>query len=283
MLLSKAQIEGRGIIEGSADENFRPAGYDLTAGQIIDVNGREFKGDEYEIAPQGIVWVISREIVRLGPTTLGYATIKTGLCNQGALALNIGIVDPGWRGPLSTSFVNFGKVPIRIRKGQAFLRLTFHSFSGNVEAPILTVEKAQYVQNVKFSALQNFGNSFLNISDYLARHQRHAFYKNLGWYGVIFTATLGLFSIILFLVGEIYDLRDSDFAQNNSMIERVATEYIEREEGGYAGRVQRQERYIRRLELRIDQLAAQIEAANEPQGAISENAAGEGMSEGDDN
>jgi hypothetical protein len=52
--------------------------------------------------------------------------VKTSLCNEGILALNIGIVDPGFSGPLQCTLVNFGKRRYRLKAGTIFGRITFH-------------------------------------------------------------------------------------------------------------------------------------------------------------
>jgi dUTPase len=37
----------------------------------------------------------------------------------------VGVVDPGWNGPLATAVVNFSNTPFEIKKGDAFLRVLF--------------------------------------------------------------------------------------------------------------------------------------------------------------
>jgi hypothetical protein len=53
--------------------------------------------------------------------------VKTSLCNEGILPLNIGIVDPRYHAKLSSFLVNFGKDDRLIRKGEVFIRLTFQN------------------------------------------------------------------------------------------------------------------------------------------------------------
>ena len=61
--------------------------------------------------PQGIVQVVSSERVKVPSTITGLATVKTSLCNEGLLALNIGIIDPGYEGAISSFLLNFSSVP----------------------------------------------------------------------------------------------------------------------------------------------------------------------------
>lgn len=228
MLLSKTEIISRAAVLQPAAERYRAAGYDLSAGEIIDSDGTLIEKDEYELQPQGIVWIVSKETIKLDERTLAYATIKTGLCNKGVLALNIGIVDPLWEGPLSTAFVNFGKRSVKLKKGDPFLRLSFHSVEA--EQGFLPVKKSReaYISDVQGAADKQFGDTFLNISDMLSRHQREAFFQNLGWYSIVLglaaiviSAILGL---VLFLFSEIFDFRDAEVAtipDNSRVVEHL--------------------------------------------------------------
>jgi hypothetical protein len=71
---------------------------------------------------------------------VGYAMPKTGLCHEGILALNTGLIDPGYEGRISTVAVNFDKEPVAIRPGDSFLRVVFHKLDGPAAAS--AVERA---------------------------------------------------------------------------------------------------------------------------------------------
>ena len=200
MLLNKDEIIEQHIVDSSVEGNFRAAGYDISIETMVDVDGNEVSESFVDLRPQAIVWVISRESIQLDNKTLAYATIKTGLCNDGVLALNIGIVDPGWKGPLSTAFVNFGKQTVRLRKGQQFLRLTFHNINEQSDVSENIVDRDEYIADVKKKADEQFGSSFLNISTILARQQRKAFFTNLPIYGLAFAMFTLLVSTILTFV-----------------------------------------------------------------------------------
>ena len=75
-----------------------------------------------------MVEVISIETIKVPQNVAGYASVKTGLSRQGLLALNTGILDPGYEGPLSATVVNFGKSDSLLNHGDTFLRLTFHEY-----------------------------------------------------------------------------------------------------------------------------------------------------------
>jgi dUTPase len=125
MVLGEQSIRSRNIIRGSRPGNFRGGSYDLVVRDVIAPNGEVMS--EFMLPPQGVVKVISAEIVDIPPDVIGYVLVKTSLCNEGVLALNIGIVDPGFCGPLQSTLLNFGKSNVRIEAGDVFSRISFHS------------------------------------------------------------------------------------------------------------------------------------------------------------
>lgn len=129
-MLTGSQIKAANLINESVSTSFRGASYDLTIGELINVNGEPV--DEYVVPRQGIVKIVSKEIVTMPQNLVGYVLVKTSLCNKGILALNIGIVDPGFEGPLTSTLINFGKVSHRLRKGDTFSRLSIHKLSEEV-------------------------------------------------------------------------------------------------------------------------------------------------------
>ncbi len=197
MLLNDQEIQALKLVSGGLPANFQPAGYDVSIAEIIDADGRKISQQSYKLRPQGIAWVVSTESVELPDNVLAYATIRTSLCNEGVLALNIGIVDPGWKGPISTAFINFGKNDFVLEKSEKFLRLSFHRTRTppSMKNPVIN-DPSKYLKDVRQRARVNFGDTFLNLGDRLAKEQRQAAIKNLPLYG--FAAAI--FSIALTIV-----------------------------------------------------------------------------------
>jgi|ERR1700693_6211924 len=131
MMLNRDQIVEKGLISGGYEAGcLRAAGYDLRIAALIGktADGKsERKEDEYYLNPQGVAAVVSKEVVKLPADVCAHASVKTSLCRQGVLAINIGIIDPGWEGPISSVLLNFGKEKYRLKNGEPFLRLTFHT------------------------------------------------------------------------------------------------------------------------------------------------------------
>jgi deoxycytidine triphosphate deaminase/uncharacterized small protein (DUF1192 family) len=161
MLLSDDAIRANGLIKHDIEEHYRAASYDVCVGTILTIDGREVQ--ELKLEPQGIVEVISREEVRIPHNIVGYAMVKTTLCNEGILPLNIGIIDPGYEGPISATLLNFGKKDYLITGLEVFLRLTFHeSYVSRKTRGPSAVSRAAYVQERKRKVV-NFAATFLNL------------------------------------------------------------------------------------------------------------------------
>jgi deoxycytidine triphosphate deaminase len=130
MMLNRDEIRDRGLIAEEFDANcLHDAGYDLRIEMLIsrqDEGKANYYRDAVDVLPQGIVAVTSKERIRLPLDVCAYASVKTSLCRDGILAINIGIIDPGWDGPISSLLLNFGKRMQQLRTNQVFLRLTFH-------------------------------------------------------------------------------------------------------------------------------------------------------------
>jgi dUTPase len=166
-LLNGQQIKDIGLIGDATETSFRAAGYDVRVGKLISKDGELV--DSYIIPAGGVVEVVSEEHVTIPGDISGYAFVKTSLCNEGVLALNIGIIDPGYAGKLSSALVNFGQGPRLISAGDVFLRLTFHKIDNTGKAPGSWGD-IEYIKDKKQKVLTNFSSgSFLNIDELVDR------------------------------------------------------------------------------------------------------------------
>lgn len=165
MLLNGATIKTLGLIDNHAEGMFKAASYNLRIGKILSFDGQETTS--YALPSLGMVEVISKEKVHLNKGIAGYATVKTSLCNDGILAINIGIIDPEYEGLISSTLINFGKKSYDLKEGDEFLRLTFHKYDAQETLPPLSARKpdSEYTTEKKLKALQHFSPTFLNIEE----------------------------------------------------------------------------------------------------------------------
>lgn len=162
MMLTDKEIRDARVVHFDHDAHYGATSYDLSIQTIIDSEGKTFR-EGYTVKPQEIVWVISRERIELPFDMTAHAVIKTGLCNKGLLALNIGIVDPGWNGPLATAIINFSSAEYYIKPKESFLRLTFYRHAMPDKRKSSYNDEVEYLESKKKVAIETFGSTFLDI------------------------------------------------------------------------------------------------------------------------
>lgn len=158
--LNAEAVKNRGIVQNGKDEQYRAIGYDLSVGHIVRPDGE--LATRYTLPAQGIVEVISRERLHMPPDVYANVLIKTGLSNEGLLALGIGVVDPGYHGRISSFIVNFSKDPQPLELGQSFLRSVFYEVEESKDYRKIIVEDKDYIAASRKRVISNFGESFLN-------------------------------------------------------------------------------------------------------------------------
>lgn len=161
MILSYQEIIDREIVTGERASGQRKlTTYDATVGHIF-CEGEELDVESYVLKPRGIVWVSSNEKFSIPDDITAIATLRTTWTHNGILALNVGIVDPGWQGPLATAVVNFSKNSFTITKGSPFFRLIFMEH-GPTNAPIVSKNHTVYTGEITARTNQ-FSNTFLSF------------------------------------------------------------------------------------------------------------------------
>ncbi|MEA2884836.1 MAG: hypothetical protein QOH32_4092 [Bradyrhizobium sp.] len=138
----------------------QPSSFDLTIGSIFDHTGKKVDG-LFTIKPGHIVQVVSAEVFDLPDRVTGHVTYKTTLTKKGIWALTVGIVDPGWDGPVATTLLNFSRIDHAIAEGDAFLRVSLFEHE-----PVPSVRKApgqeEYLKDIQKTAASSFPITFLD-------------------------------------------------------------------------------------------------------------------------
>ncbi|TIW75335.1 MAG: hypothetical protein E5V58_02015 [Mesorhizobium sp.] len=177
-MLTGQAIRERGIIERASDSCYRYASYDLRIGELIQPDGNVVL--DYVLPPRGIVEVISRERVAVPDDLVGTAMVKTSLCNDGILALGIGVIDPGWDGQISSYLINFGKNPRHLGAGDVFLRATFQRLDGPLPIVQRVSKTDVEIRDLRRKAtVGGIGTSFLNLAEELDKLSRE--HENKRW------------------------------------------------------------------------------------------------------
>ncbi|MFX1735398.1 hypothetical protein PXJ20_02110 [Paraburkholderia sp. A1RI_3L] len=162
MLLDKNAITQNNIVSNPSVASQRETTYDATVGEIL-FKGQVLPGQSHILEPRGVVWVISAEQFTLPLTVTGLATLKTTWTHEGVLALNVGVIDPGWTGPVATALVNFSKRPFIVRKGDPFFRILFHEHAQAATSAHSPASRDTYVKGICEKSLK-FSDTFLDMT-----------------------------------------------------------------------------------------------------------------------
>lgn len=146
----------------SGNPQVQGSSFDLTIGCIFDDHGKRVDGP-FTLNPGHMVQVVSAEEIQLSDRLTGHVTYKTTMTRHGIWALTVGIVDPGWEGPIATTLLNFSKIPQAVAEGDAFLRVSF--FEHEPAAKLRTAPSLEnYMKDIQKIAASKFPITFLDTN-----------------------------------------------------------------------------------------------------------------------
>lgn len=206
MTLNYEEILVRNIINNGIIGNYNNAVYDLRVGKIIKLDGEEV--DSYEIPPRGLLVIISEETLHMPLDVVGYAHVKTSLSTIGIMAINIGIIDPGYSGLMSSTILNFGRSNVKISKGDKFLRTTFHTINNpqKVNSEENKIDPNLYNYKQKALSLKHLNEKFLSFEEEVQKAIWGSII-NFVKYGSMFSFSIAFITFCLSLATGKFDLQ----------------------------------------------------------------------------
>lgn len=160
-LLAGGELDPKRFFDGG-NPQVQGSSFDLTIGCIFDHEGKQVDG-LFTIKPGHMVQVVSAEVLNLSDRHTGHVTYKTTMTRQGIWALTVGIVDPGWNGPVATTLLNFSRVDHTVTSGDAFLRVSIFEHE---PVPVTKLRKADpretYLKDIQRIAASKFPPTFLD-------------------------------------------------------------------------------------------------------------------------
>lgn len=200
MILNHEEIKEHKIIEDYNENNFSDGSYNLTISHVIDMDNQV--SDGFNLNPQGMVYVVFKEKIKVPKNVIGFAHVKTSLTRQGIMATNIGIIDTNYEGYISTLLINFGKTPNYFGKGQSALRITFSNIKEpKSKMPLKSnnIDNEAYISKLKLN-IARLDERFLNlnaIEEEVNKNVTSNVFAKLTKYVIVFTIAGALTSIIL--------------------------------------------------------------------------------------
>lgn len=181
-----------GLVTGGSRANLKHSTFDLTVGEIVPIGKDRVKVRQedpskfktYHLEPREMVWILSKEEFDLPSDVTGLATLRTTFTKDGILALNVGVIDPFFRGPISTALINFSDRPRRIDVGDKFFRVLFfkHDDVTAFHDRSEEIERNSYIKTLEKVSYSDFSNSFLNIPAFDDKFYQEKFWSIL-YYG----------------------------------------------------------------------------------------------------
>jgi dUTPase len=235
-LLSGEEIKSLALVQGSTnDDLYRASTYDLSIGEIIPAKSAA-TGSSYKLPAGGTVRVVSKEFVKLPNDVTGHALLKNELCRKGVLAINIGVIDPGFEGPLSSILINFGKEDFMVQAGAPFLRISFLRcpVSPKADGSKKYKNKEEYVSGTRDEVMAYMAPTFLNMdatAERAAERVIEKFKNNLVIWATIVGILLAALAIFAPLGASLVDRyligRDQKQAEMEQIVEQKMEERYE--------------------------------------------------------
>jgi hypothetical protein len=120
----------------------------------------------FTIKPGHMVQVVSSEELKLSDRFTGHVTYKTTMTKNGIWALTVGIVDPGWEGPIATTLLNFSRIDQSVTEGDAFLRVSFFEHEAVATAKLRIAPSLEnYLKDIQKIAASRFPITFLDRTE----------------------------------------------------------------------------------------------------------------------
>lgn len=117
------------------------------------------------IEPGQMVWIRTRERVKMPPDLAGFWWQTNTLSRRGLMLVNMSMVEPIYEGDLACLFVNFGDQIIDISSERPIAKMVFFKIDGNVAHPFESNQtRSKYDSKLRDLAL-NQPSSFLKIGD----------------------------------------------------------------------------------------------------------------------
>lgn len=175
MLVTGQSIIDKKLLEGIERRNIKSGGYYLRIHKIIPYPGETESNptyepvDRYSLKPGCSAWIVSEEVFSIEDTSItALVTLRSGFTKKGMMALDVGLVDSNYRGPIGTVVINISKNDILLMKHEEFFRVLFMQHE-TVEQEF-QYEKSEYTHDTYIrersaEIARDFPGTFLRVGE----------------------------------------------------------------------------------------------------------------------
>jgi len=148
-------------------------------------------------------------------------TYKTTLTRVGIWALTVGIVDPGWNGPIGTTLLNFSRNDYTVHAGDQFLRVSFFEHDPVPDKLRRAPSLGEYNKGIQRLAASVFPSTFLN-SDEIAGSAGNAVLDRIRKEALVWIGGIALiFTLIQFGARFVPPAEPAGLSQVSAQVERL--------------------------------------------------------------
>lgn len=134
---------------------------------VVDWTDGAIGNRRFLVQPGAMVWIRVREQVCLPDDVCGLWLQTNTLSRKGLLLINTSLVEPGYEGPLSCHFVNFGKAPVEIYPETALAKLLFLKLDRGAAQPFNKV--LDHYDEMIAGLAAHSSKSFLQVTEMASR------------------------------------------------------------------------------------------------------------------
>lgn len=174
----RQSIQKDGLVSHPHDERIKYCSYLFVAGKIFPAGTQQEPGvidwtdpkpnSYYIIQPGSVTLIQTLECVKMPKDFCGFWWQTNELSRRGLMLINQSIVDPGYEGPLSCTFVNFGNESVRIDPSTPLAKLVF----SKLDEPVINghpgISPHEYQKRIHDTAVRT-PESFLQITEFAKR------------------------------------------------------------------------------------------------------------------
>lgn len=174
----RKNIRENGLVSNPNSERIKYCSYLFVAGKIFPAGTHQTPGvidwtdpqsnSYYIIQPGSVTLIQTLECVKMPVNICGFWWQTNDLSRRGLMLINQSIVDPGYEGPLSCTFVNFGNEPVRIDPSTPLAKLVFCQLDQSVNSGHPGMSLVDYQKRLHETALRT-PESFLRITEFSTR------------------------------------------------------------------------------------------------------------------
>ena len=177
-MLVEEQIRKLNIVTPAESLQLKNSTCDLTIGKIIPMASESRDWDprsgSFWLNPSHMVSVVTKQTLTLPAHVTGMATLVTTLTKEGILCLNVGVIDPGYDGPLGATLVNFSNKPREIKLNARLFRVLFIDHKPIENLSRTTIHPVTYASDIAARSKNEFSETFLDVKGIVRLAEKHS-------------------------------------------------------------------------------------------------------------